>query len=1274
MQPTPRVFISYARADGEESAAALRRRLEREQPEITLWQDRTHLEGGVGWWRQITEALDSVEFLIMIMTPAAMTSETARKEWRYARQQGVRVCPVQGVPATSLDFGALPRWMRKAHFYDLGREWDTFVGFLKSAPRATRVPFMAPDVSEGFIRRPDELYELLSHLLDESGSNPVATTAVLQGPGGFGKSTIAADLCHDERVIDAFDDGVLWTSLGEHPNLQHELAKLYAALTAERPAFIDADDAAVQLAERLQDKSCLVVVDDAWDANDVKPFLRGGRHCARLITTRRLPVAMEAGPHRVLVNEMTEGQAVQLLTGRLPARDLPLPDFRALAQRLGRWPLMLKLAASQLRERVERGDTVEGALSYVGRALDKRGVVAFDRAKATERNDAIAKTIAASMELLDDEARWRCIELSIFPEAQRIPLGAVGALWGTDEFDTEDRVQLLDGAALVEFDLKMGCLRLHGVLQAFLRTQLDDAATVHRRLVHEGWGNLAALPDPYAWRSLSWHLIRAGEPDRLRDLLLDFDWLQAKLRATDPPALLEDFERCLDGEGLRLVHEALRLSMNGLSVDEGQLAVQLLGRLERGRVDTVDALLDQAVQSAPRPWLRLASDSLTHPGGALTGILKGHSAPVEAVAISADGRWVLSGSADWTLRLWDLPAGRVLKQLEGHGGSVYGVAIAGGVGLAVSGSEDRTLRAWDLDQGTLRATIRGHYGAVTGVAITPGGERVASVSDDGTVRVWDLRTGKEVAKYRESSHRLRAVAITPDGRRLLYGAADWSVRVLELAAGEEVTRLRGHDGIVLALAIGTDGRTVLSGSDDQTLRVWDAQTGELRHVLEGHAGPVEAAALSPDGTLAISGHPDGSLRVWRLGTGECGAVLSEHSDRVRSLSFFPASRRVLSASWDRTLRHWNAQAPAVEHSVRAHAEPVAFLTLSVDGARAVSGTRSGSLLAWDVERGRTTAELGYSAGEPRLLTSLRMMADGRRVLTASRDRTLRLWDTADARELRVMTGHTGGIKYLAVSACGRHVVTLGWDRSLRLWDLERGRARRILMSPPEAGQSLSDSRASALLMEVEAAPIVDIAGRPVGLETKIAVPAGGKVVILGASNTVGRWDLEQGTTTYEEVGDFETVAIAADSGSRRAVLASRFGALRIWDIDAAETRHVWEGHGARILDVVIWPDERTVVTAATNDTIRLWDFGTGGKRGGMAGRFGRAEAVVIAPSGRYVYSVYGDTLSGYTLPEGRHLGGVSFDFQIVSIAVAPDGHRLAVGDVSGRVHFLRLET
>src|SRR5271167_1245907 len=112
------LFLSYARKDGEEFASTLREKLRAHAPHIPIKQDRLLLEGGVGWWKQLTEAIDSVEFLVLVMTPSAMQSETVRKEWRYARQQGVCVYPVIAMPDSQLQLSQLPRWMSKAHFFD----------------------------------------------------------------------------------------------------------------------------------------------------------------------------------------------------------------------------------------------------------------------------------------------------------------------------------------------------------------------------------------------------------------------------------------------------------------------------------------------------------------------------------------------------------------------------------------------------------------------------------------------------------------------------------------------------------------------------------------------------------------------------------------------------------------------------------------------------------------------------------------------------------------------------------------------------------------------------------------------------------------------------------------------------------------------------------------------------------------------------------------------------------------------------------------------------
>jgi hypothetical protein len=447
--PKPRVFLSYARKDGEAFATNLRRRLQEEESEITLWQDRAEMEGGVGWWKQIEEALDHVRFLVIVMTPAAMQSEMTRKEWRYARQRGVNVYPVKGCPDGELNYASLPNWMRKAHFFDLDREWETFVNYLKSDREPKRVSFMAPDFPEGFVQRPREFKQLIAQLVEEKRECPIAITTALQGAGGYGKTTLAVALCHDDQIIGAFDDGILWITLGQNPNILGELTKLYETLTGDQPDFVDETQGKLKLREKLENRNCLLVIDDVWQKAHLEPFLEGGKQtCARLITTRRLDLVMDT--RRVRVDEMMPEESVALLAARLPGehRRRDLQPFLHLARRLMEWPLLLNLAAGVIRARLELGDTLERALDYTNRTYEKRGLIAFDSKDAARRNDAVAKSIAATLELLDQVERTRLNELAIFPEDSEVPLRIIEFLWGLDDLEHPGDRKALGGFCL----------------------------------------------------------------------------------------------------------------------------------------------------------------------------------------------------------------------------------------------------------------------------------------------------------------------------------------------------------------------------------------------------------------------------------------------------------------------------------------------------------------------------------------------------------------------------------------------------------------------------------------------------------------------------------------------------------------------------------------------------------------------------------------------------------------------------------------------------------
>jgi WD40 repeat protein len=1189
----PNVFISYARSDGEVFAKDLRQRLEHEAPGIRLWQDRTDMEGGIGWWNQIAEALDVVEVMILVATPTAIKSPVVSKEWRYARQQGVRIYPVKGTSDAELDFPSMPRWMRKSHFYDLDVEWAKFLSHLRSAGRATRVPFMAPDLPDGFVARPREFDQLLKLVLDADRQNPVAIATAIHGAGGFGKTTLAAALCHTDQMITAFDDGILWISLGEKPSVLDGLIKLHAALTGEHRVFLDAEEAAAQLANRLADKNCLIVIDDVWDSADLRPFLRGGKECARLITTRNFDIAAHA--ERVDVDEMTPDQSVQMLIGRMTPRPANLEPFRALAHRLGEWPLMLELARDNLHLRVKRGDTLSGAIAYLNQALDKKGVRVFDRRNSVERRQSVARTIEVSLDLLTDGENERFLELAIFPEDTTIPLNTIGALWNLDEFDTEELVQRLGDLSLLKFELQTSSIRLHDMIRAYLAENLGDkASSRHARLI-DSWSNLHELPDSYGWTWVAYHLIGARRSDALRQVLLDFGWMRAKLEATDPNALLADYDRLLaanpkDDEA-RLIQGAIRLSAHILARDKDQLSGQLHGRLLPFKTVPIERLLAQVRSSSADSWLRPLVPCLSSPGGALLRIFTGHEGGIKSVAVMPDGRHAISASQDHTLRVWDLDTGQELRILAGHAGTVNGVAVSPDGRQALSASDDRTLRLWDVDAGQEVRVLPGHGGRVHGVAFMPDGRRAVSASGDQTLRMWDLETGRELCRLRGHRHTVTAVAITPDGRFGISASQDLTLRLWDLETGKELRRLVGQEGGVGSVAVTPDGRHALSSFDHRTIWLWDLDTGEQLRILTSHDAVVNGVAATPDGRQALSASEDRTLRLWDLENLRELRVFTGHEGSVRSVALTLDGRRALSASDDKTLRLWDLGTAEELGFVTGHRAAVNGVVVMPDGRRALSASDDHSLGLWDLETGK---ELRRLYGQEGGIRSVAVTPDGRYAVSASEDKTIWLWDLHTGQPRRGLRGHKHAVNSVVVTPDGRRALSGSEDRTLRLWDLDSGQE------------------------------LLRLSGHPDGVRSVAVTPDGRRAVSASDDWTLRIWDLDSGRQCRRLRGHSYTVsAVVVAPDGRHVLSSSEDRTVRLWDLDSGLELRRFSGHEDGVRSVAMAPDGRRALSASYDRTLRLWDLESGRT---IASFYGDAafRSCSVGPDARTV--VAGDTL------------------------------------------------
>ncbi|MEC4816265.1 MAG: AAA-like domain-containing protein [Scytonema sp. PMC 1069.18] len=568
--------------------------------------------------------------------------------------------------------------------------------------------------------------------------------------------------------------------------------------------------------------------------------------------------------------------------------------------------------------------------------------------------------------------------------------------------------------------------------------------------------------------------------------------------------------------------------------------------------------------------------------------LSGHSAGVNAVAVSPDGKILATGSTDNTVKLWK-PNGELIATLVEHDAAVNAVAISPDSKTIASASADKTIKLWKTD-GNLLTTLKGHSDAVEAVAMSPDSKIIVSAGDDKTIKLWK-RDGTLLRTIKGLSGEIEGIAISPDGKTIASASDDKTVKLWNID-GTLLRTLQGHEDEVEGVAISPDGKLVVSGSADKQVKIWTID-GKLLATLVGHNNQVEGVAISPDGKIIASASRDKTVKLWKL-DGTLLTTLSGDDAGVNAVTFFDTGGdEIASASRDGTVTFWKRNSRLLT-TVYGHNEGVYGVIFSPDGKTMISASRDRTLKLWKKDGTLLTTLRGHNAG----VNAVAISQDGNAIASASSDNTVKLWKK-DSQLLATLRGHKDEVKGIAISPDGKIIATASEDKTVKIWKQD-GTLLRTLFNhqagvntvavSPDGKTIVSGSEDKTVGLWTIDGTLLNILKGHTNRVNAVAISPDGNIIATASDDkTVKLWTINGIliNTLIGHSGGINAVAISSDS--QMIASASADNTVNLWKIDGTLLTTL-SGHSDMVRAVAFSPNRKIIASASDDRTIILWDL------------------------------------------------------------------------------------
>lgn len=533
-------------------------------------------------------------------------------------------------------------------------------------------------------------------------------------------------------------------------------------------------------------------------------------------------------------------------------------------------------------------------------------------------------------------------------------------------------------------------------------------------------------------------------------------------------------------------------------------------------------------------------------------------------------------------------------------------------------------------------------------AFSPDGSKLVAACGGGSLKVWDVESGAELLTL-SGYFNAELCSFSPDGTRVLSAAGTSrhpKLRIWDAMCGEVLASMEGHETGITACAFSPDGSKVVSASEDKTVRLWDAADGTALFTMSGHRGVVSSCSFSPDGSQIVSSSDDGTLKLWHTHSGQEISTLKGHELAVAACAFSPDGSRIASVSEDRFLKLWDPV--ALKETVSLEVGPRSVFAFSPDSSRIVASTwitfegRFKTILKlWDV---KTCMALSTSESHSDRVTGCAFSPDGKRIVSASNDKTLRLWNATTGEEIAILSGHTDLVQNCAYSPDGLRIASCSRDTTVKLWDVARAEMATPIANEPDQTDILSTFK------KPKQSPL-------------------GEIGVTMISDWLQLTDERTGLAVAKLDGHHAKVKDYAFSPDGcQLVSASEDDTLKVWDLNTYREITTLKGHSKGVNGCEFSPDGQRMASASNDLTVKIWDTKKWREVLTLAGHEHSVRRGLFSPDGRTIISICGHLDTAVRLWDAQ-TGGELASFQhtkrVTDCDFSPDGKRLVSADANG---------